>query len=136
MTPKEKRYAIILGWRRRHKEKVSEYFKQFYHSEVGKAYRQRKKKTINANNAKYRKTPRGRLAQIAKAKRMRLKYPEKYSARDKARYAVKTGKLKKKPCEVCKTTENIHGHHEDYSKPLDVNWLCAKHHRAKHGYTC
>lgn len=24
-------------------------------------------------------------------------------------------------------------HHEDYARPLDVRWLCFKHHRETHG---
>lgn len=45
--------------------------------------------------------------------------------------AVNLGKLKRMPCEVCGDPKS-HGHHEDYSKPLDVQWLCSKHHRAVH----
>jgi hypothetical protein len=41
------------------------------------------------------------------------------------------GKLKRQPCEVCGATENIERHHEDYSKPLDVQWLCPTHHRER-----
>jgi hypothetical protein len=47
------------------------------------------------------------------------------------RYAIKTGKLVRQPCVVCGNPES-HGHHEDYSKPLDVIWLCRTHHTEHH----
>ena len=52
---------------------------------------------------------------------------EKVRAKWKAQYALKIGKLIKKPCEVCgkKKTEM---HHPDYGHPLKVRWLCHKHH--------
>jgi hypothetical protein len=36
------------------------------------------------------------------------------------------------PCEVCRTTEKIHAHHDDYAKPLNVRWLCSAHHSQWH----
>ena len=33
---------------------------------------------------------------------------------------------------MCGTTTNIHAHHDDYSKPLDVRWLCNFHHGKHH----
>jgi hypothetical protein len=40
----------------------------------------------------------------------------------------------KKPiiCEGCKENHKLNGHHEDYSKPLDVVWLCDDCHRFIH----
>jgi hypothetical protein len=46
--------------------------------------------------------------------------------------AIKEGTLVRQPCEVCVTTEGIHGHHDDYSKPLEVRWLCNFHHGKHH----
>lgn len=47
------------------------------------------------------------------------------------RRAVKAGIVKKKPCQVC-GSKNSEAHHEDYSKPLEVVWLCDKHHKKRH----
>ena len=68
----------------------------------------------------------------------RRKYFENYrkqnakiiSAKDKVRYALKTGKLKKNPCIKC--GKKSEAHHLDYNKPLEVIWLCHKHHMGKH----
>jgi len=62
----------------------------------------------------------------------RLRNPKKARATGKVHYAIKSGKLIRQPCEVCSTTENIHAHHCDYDKPLDVMWLCQKHHSDWH----
>lgn len=36
------------------------------------------------------------------------------------------------PCEVCGTDERVHAHHHDYSRPLDVRWLCFRCHKGSH----
>lgn len=41
---------------------------------------------------------------------------------------VKRGKVKKEPCVFCGSPENVEGHHEDYTKPLQVDWVCKTHH--------
>lgn len=60
-----------------------------------------------------------------------------YIAQRKAHHAVeeaiKRNKLFRLPCEVCGSSEMVHAHHEDYTKPLDVRWLCVAHHREHHG---
>jgi len=45
---------------------------------------------------------------------------------------LKRGKIKKEPCNKCGSKNNLQMHHEDYSKPLEIIWLCLKCHREKH----
>lgn len=45
--------------------------------------------------------------------------------------AILKGKVVRKNCEVC-GSEASEAHHDDYSKPFDVKWLCPKHHSERH----
>ncbi len=63
--------------------------------------------------------------------RAQERHPEKVKARWKTRDAIKQGKLVRQLCEVCGNTKS-EAHHDDYSKPLDVRWLCKKHHTEVH----
>jgi hypothetical protein len=45
--------------------------------------------------------------------------------------ARKQGILDNGPCEVC-GSPHVDGHHEDYTKPLEVRWLCSRHHLRYH----
>ena len=56
---------------------------------------------------------------------------DRLKVRDRVRYALKVGKLVKQPCAECGELE-VEGHHPDYSRPLDVIWLCRKHHMEIH----
>ena len=62
-------------------------------------------------------------------------FPEKKRAQRLVCSALKSGKLTKQPCEVC-GKDKVQAHHDDYSKPLDVRWLCFLHHRMLHGQYC
>ena len=63
------------------------------------------------------------------------KYRKEY-AHKKVALAIKRGILKRGPCHLCGRTENgkvpMAAHHEDYFRPLDVIWLCARCHAAVH----
>ena len=48
------------------------------------------------------------------------------------RKCIASGILTKECCKVCGTNEDIEAHHEDYTKPLEIIWLCRKHHREHH----
>ena len=52
-------------------------------------------------------------------------------ARSKVQHATTSGALVRKPCEVC-GEKLVEAHHDDYSKPLEVRWLCKKHHMEHH----
>jgi len=54
----------------------------------------------------------------------------KEKARRAVRAALRIGSLKKQPCHCGET--KVEGHHPDYSKPLEVVWLCRAHHEDVH----
>ena len=65
-------------------------------------------------------------------KKYREANPNKYKAHILVSNAVRDGKLFPEPCEECFNTHDVHAHHDDYLKPLNVRWLCAAHHRQWH----
>lgn len=57
----------------------------------------------------------------------------KNKARKKVKSALMKGTLSRPSvCEDCKNERFTEAHHEDYSKPLDVNWLCKECHWKRH----
>lgn len=65
------------------------------------------------------------------ARRMAEKHPEKMHARSVFRHALARGDLTREPCLFCGYPDT-QGHHHDYSKPLEVTWLCLRHHGLVH----
>lgn len=62
-------------------------------------------------------------------KQYRKNNPDKYKATSRINHLVEKGKLTKPiACEVCGTVGRVEAHHADYSKPLDVMWVCKKCH--------
>jgi hypothetical protein len=75
--------------------------------------------------------PERRTAVLEYQRTRRAAHPEKERARRLIGYSIRSGKIERKPCEVCGA--RAEAHHEDYSRPLDVRWLCFRHHREAHG---
>jgi hypothetical protein len=68
-----------------------------------------------------------------KTREYREKNPEKYKARYAVSNALAKGKISKDEiCTICKTECKLQAHHEDYSKPLDVIWVCVDCHAKIH----
>lgn len=62
--------------------------------------------------------------------RFRAKYPEKARAHDVVKNALEKGILvRPESCQRCGVPCHPHGHHFDYSKPLDVLFVCRPCHR-------
>ena len=70
-----------------------------------------------------------------KHKNKREKYKEENKEKIKAHEilnsAIKSGTVIRFPCKECGNVK-VDAHHEDYSKPLDVIFLCRKHHLILH----
>lgn len=55
---------------------------------------------------------------------------KKSNARSYAHVYLKRGHLKRSNCVKCGKRAEMH--HEDYSRPLEIIWLCRKHHLDHH----
>jgi len=77
--------------------------------------------------------PERRAAKYRYEQRHRQRYPERERARRFVAKAIMTGKLKRKHCELCGAKHDVQAHHADYSKPLEVRWLCRTCHNKEHG---
>lgn len=86
-------------------------------------------------------TAQKRARELRHAKKYMAANPVKDSAKRTVRAALLAGYITRPAlCENCNTTgvpcrdgrATIHAHHEDYSKPLEVTWLCVLCHAARH----
>jgi len=79
----------------------------------------------------YTQTKAGKLSAMKGRRVYWGKYPDKRRAHNMASNAIRDGKLIRQPCEKC-GEQKADAHHDDYSKPLDVRWLCRGHHSQYH----
>jgi hypothetical protein len=94
----------IERWREENREKVQEQNRASY---------QRNKQWYENRNAKQDKDKRyARMLLNAHIKMGKIDRPER--------------------CQECNCESKLHGHHQDYQKPLEVLWLCAKCHNRIH----
>lgn len=57
---------------------------------------------------------------------------ERALIRNHSNVYVRRGLLPRKPCAVCGSSAELEKHHFDYSRPVEIIWLCKAHHRAIH----
>ncbi len=128
----------------------------FYKQKSNSGYHKHCKECVKARARKYREDnleyvreydrQRGLLQHRQEANRIRSKgrthyhqsewikrNREKRNAHLAVQYEIRSGRMTRpEKCERCGGSYGIHGHHDDYSKPLEVTWLCRFCHGARH----
>ena len=84
------------------------------------------------DRSRYANNPRRRTAINERAQQDNERWPKKRAARNAVSNALRDGRLEKpERCERCGSTDHqIEGHHADYDRLLDVEWLCTPCHSA------
>ncbi len=98
--------AATRQWRKDHPERTRE---------IQRAHHQRNRSDHNLATARYG-----------------AQYPERAAAGRAIRDAIQAGDLIRGSCFACESTENVEGHHEDYSRPYEVMWFCCSCHKIYH----
>jgi len=78
----------------------------------------------------YRRTDAYKKSTARAARAHREKHPERDSAWNAVTVAIRKGDLVSRPC-AC-GEEETQAHHPDYSKPLEVMWVCRRCHHNIH----
>jgi hypothetical protein len=116
------RTAKSVEWARKNPQKRKQIWQQ--HAENNReAYQEANRKYYAAHREE-----RIEAQRKARAADRRIKT----NARALLAHYVKIGAIQRKPCERCRSTVRIHGHHHDYAQPLDVTWLCSECHGKEH----
>jgi hypothetical protein len=83
-----------------------------------------------AARKEYAQTANGKAARRRARKKSWRKFPERRTATLAVGNAIRDGRLIRQPCMFCGAWAQAH--HPDYSRPLDVVWLCHQHHLEAH----
>ena len=70
-------------------------------------------------------------ANVAVTRAWRSEDSRRQKAHSSVAKAIRKGDLLRAPCERCGDAKSL-AHHEDYDKPLQVNWLCQPCHKQRH----
>lgn len=127
-TVAERKVANARAWRQANKDRYNAR-RRARRKERPNVARDQERRYREANRERKREA--NRKASIVK----RQRHPQKVKARAILNSAIAQGLIRRPDrCEDCGAlpAETLHGHHHDYSKPLDVEWLCRICHEGRH----
>ena len=115
-------------YRNKNIKKIQEYDRQRGRTESSK-----KRRLEYITRLKEKEPERYREMRKKATTKSRKKYNEKYTAWLKVCIALKNGTITKPQFyEICGNAKELEAHHADYSKPLNVQWLCDSCHKKTH----
>ena len=122
-------------YRQSHKTEIAESsraYSQTHKRERSEYYQSHKVETAVAGKA-YSQTEGGKKKRREAKRKYRLDFPAKEKAHGTVSNAIRDRRLEApSDCESCFNERDLDGHHEDYSKPLEVDWLCRECHTKRH----
>ena len=128
----EKQREYHKKWYREHIEERKEYQKRYRRSHYGqrkeynKKYRRKHKEEMAEYHKKY-------YREHAEERTWNQNHPKEFGAAMMVRYAVVHGQIiKPSKCARCGEERKVVGHHADYDKPLEVEWVCHSCHKEIH----
>jgi len=89
------------------------------------------KEKNNKARLRFLATEEGRESMRKSYKKWTANNKEKIKTHWVVQSALRSKKIKRQSCELCREIKS-EAHHEDYSKPLDITWLCRDHHKERH----
>ena len=108
------------------REEKIDYYREFDRKRANLPHRVKARK-------EYAQTEQGKSVHMKSNKAWRERNPAIYQAHCMVNNAIRDGRLHKpSQCESCSSETDLHGHHCDYNKPLDVMWLCDPCHKQWH----
>jgi hypothetical protein len=120
------RLKRMREWHKANKDTQRQYQADYY-----KGYYEMNRSKIETKVRRYTQTSKGKEVHRKATQNQRERNPIKTAARQMVRCAIVCGVLIRQSCERCGDPKT-EGHHDDYSKPLDVRWLCRPCHKDHH----
>lgn len=114
-------------WKRKNRAKVRNYNKNYWRDwyAKNKAKRAEQNKLFRRSNPDY-------FRQYARKFKQSPEQQIKIKARGKISSRIQSGALKRQICSIADCGKIAQAHHNNYSKGLEIVWLCREHHEQLH----
>ena len=119
-----RRHTCRECWNAKWTPIVSSHVRRYYHENTN-GYRDRAKVRTARH---HRANPE---AHHRRNREFEKRHPERVAAKRAVAAAIRSGRLVRQSCCVCGSGP-AQAHHDDYSKPLEILWLCRFHHGERH----